>query len=60
MNLIESQAGNYLQSYKIFRIKEEKEAQRAKEEKEVIKEWRKENRRRKREAKGEAKRKKLL
>ena len=60
MNLIESQAGNYLQSYKIFRIKEEKEAQRAREEKEVIKEWRKENRIRKREAKGEAKRKKLL
>ena len=60
MNLIESQAGNYLQSYKIFRIKEEKEAQRAKEEKEVIIEGRKENRIRKREAKGEAKRKKLL
>ena len=60
MNLIESQAGNYLQSYKIFRVKEEKEAQRAKEEKEVIIEGRKENRIRKREAKGEAKRKKLL
>ena len=60
MNLKESQAENYLRSYKIFRVKEEKEAQRAKEEKEVIIEGRKENRIRKREAKGEAKRKKLL
>ena len=60
MNLKESQAENYLRFYKIFRVKEEKEAQRAKEEKEVIIEGRKENRIRKREAKGEAKRKKLL
>ena len=59
MNLKESQAGNHLRSYKMFRVKEEKEAQLAKEEKELIRGG-KENKRRKIEAKREAKRKKLL